>query len=394
MARDLKVLIIGGGIGGLSAAIAIRFAGHSVTILEAEEEITEVGAGLQFSANATRILIKWGVDKLIVKDVHHLETNGAPFWDIHRHDLIKALHSMALELGAEVRVQSRVSDLDFGTGSVVLQNGEVLQGDLVIGADGLNSTCRKKLIPDDEEPEFTGDMAFRVLLNLEDLPPNDPDFLEITTRPQCTYWLGPSHHAIVYILRGGTQINLVAVVPDDLPRGVVRAPCDTGGVLKLFEGFDPLLLEIISQVPQTFKWKLRIRPELKKWSHDSGKFTLLGDAAHPTLPYLSQGAGITLEDAAVLGQLLTEPIPLAKVLAKYESIRRPRTTSVVKASSQQQYWYNLPDRPEQRERDRIMSAEIPQEEDPFLWKDPVFAPWLFGYDAHEEARKVVGKYPL
>lgn len=191
---------------------------------------------------------RWQDGKIIAAvdlSTHHLETYGAPFWDIHRHDLIKALHTRALELGAEVRVKSQVVDIDFEGGSVTLQTGEVLQGNLIIGADGLNSTCRKRLIPDDEEPQFTGDMAFRVLLNLDDLPADDPDFLEMTRKPQCTYWLGPSHHAIVYILRGGTQINLVAVAPDDLPPGVVRAPCDVEDVLRLFKGFDPLCVYLI-----------------------------------------------------------------------------------------------------------------------------------------------------
>ncbi|KAF8850823.1 hypothetical protein BDZ45DRAFT_731307 [Acephala macrosclerotiorum] len=243
MAKTLRVLIVGSDIGGLSTAIAIRLAGREVAVLEAEDEITEVGAG------------------------------------------------------------------------------EVSQGGLIIGANGLNSICREKLVLDDEEPRFTGNITFRVLLNLEGLLPDDPDFLEMTTKPQCTYWLGPSHHAIVYSLRGGTQINLVAVAPDDMPPGVIRAPC-----------------------------------------------------AYSTLPYLSQGAGITLEGAAVLGQLLTESIALSEILAKYEAIRRPRTTGVVKASSQQQHWYNLHNGEEQRERDRTMGAKVPQEGDPFLWKDPAFAP--------------------
>ncbi|RDW63772.1 hypothetical protein BP6252_11317 [Coleophoma cylindrospora] len=414
MSQKLKVVIVGGGIGGLSAAIAIQIAGHNVTVLEAEEEINEVGAGLQFSANATRILMKWGIDQSIMKDVvepyncimkrwedgkiisklplhdYHRETYGAPFWDIHRHDLIKTLYQRALELGADIRVNSKVVDIEFESGTVTLHNGQVFQGDLVVGADGLNSTCRKKLVPT-ETPEYTGDMAFRVLLNLADLAPNDPDFIEMATNPQCTYWLGPNGHAIVYILKGGKQINLVAVAPDDLPAGVIRAPCSVADVFKHFKNWDPLLQKIISQVPVIYKWKLHKRPELDKWNHPCGRFTLLGDAVHPTLPYLSQGAGISLEDAAVLGQVLTEPISLSQALAKYEDLRRPRTTKIVKAATQQQYWYHLADGEAQKERDAIMGAEVSCIGDPFLWREPVFAPWLYGYDAYEEAHKVAGK---
>lgn len=115
--------------------------------------------------------------------------------------------------------------------------------------------------------------------------------------------------------------------------------------------------------------------------------THLSDAVHPTLPYLSQGAGISLEDAAVLGQLLTEPITLSEALSKYEDLRRPRTTKIVKAATQQRYWYHLPDGEAQRERDAMMSAEISCLDDPFLWREPVFAPWLYGYDAYKEAEK-------
>lgn len=218
---------------------------------------------MQFSANATRILRKWGVDKAILSDVvepyncimrrwqdgrelarlplhaYHREKYGSPFWDIHRHDLIMALYTRAVELGADIRVNTRVTDIEFEAGRVTTQKGDVVEGDLVIGADGLNSICRSKLVPTDSA-EFSGDMAFRVLLNVADLPAGDPDFKALISEPQVTYWLGPSGHAIVYVLKGGKQINLVAIAPDDLPEGVIRAPCDKADVMKLFRNWDPL----------------------------------------------------------------------------------------------------------------------------------------------------------
>jgi salicylate hydroxylase len=169
----------------------------------------------------------------------HQETYGAPFWDIHRHDLIVALFERAKELGTDIQVNSKVTDIDFETATVTLKGGKTYSGDLVVAADGLNSTCRRKFVPTDE-PEYTGDIAFRVLLNVSDLPADDPDFLEIASSPQCTYWLGPDGHAIVYVLKGGKQINLVAIAPDDLPPGVIRAPCDVEEVLKKFENWTPM----------------------------------------------------------------------------------------------------------------------------------------------------------
>ena len=224
---------------------------------------SQIGAGLQFSANATRILKKWGVDKAIEHDVvepyncvmrrwqngeqlanlplhaDHRTKYGSPFWDIHRHDLIMALYNRAEELGANIRTNAKVTDIDFEAAELTLQGGQVYQGDLIVAADGLNSVCRKKFVPT-EAPEFTGDMAFRILLNFADLPKDDPDFQALVEKPQVTYWLGPNGHAIVYVLKAGKQINLVAIAPDDLPQGIIRMPCHKTDVMAFFQNWDPL----------------------------------------------------------------------------------------------------------------------------------------------------------
>jgi salicylate hydroxylase len=321
---------------------------------------------------------------------YHKKLYGAPFWDIHRHDLIVALHQRALELGADIRVDSKVVDIDFELASLTLKNGQTLSGDLIVGADGLNSITRKKLVPTDA-PELTGDIAFRVLLDVAELDPDDEDLQQLAQNPQVIYWLGPSGHAIVYILKGGRQINLVAIAPDDLPDGIVRAPLSKEETLKKFDGWDPLLRKILASYKSKdiWRWKLHMRPELSKWNHESGKFTLLGDAVHPSLPYLSQGAGMALEDAAVLGDVLSENIPLTAALAKYEALRRPRSTKVVRAAKGQQRWYHLADGEEQQHRDAMIGAEQSCEGDPFLWREPVFSPWLYGYDAYKESREGV-----
>lgn len=150
-----------------------------------------------------------------------------------------ALFNRALALGADIKTNAKVVDIDFDAAKITLQNGEVFQGDLVVAADGLNSTCRKKFVPT-EAPEFTGDMAFRILLNFADLPEGDPDFKALVDQPQVTYWLGPNGHAIVYVLKGGKQINLVAIAPDDLPQGIIRMPCHKTDVMAFFKDWDPL----------------------------------------------------------------------------------------------------------------------------------------------------------
>lgn len=180
---------------------------------------------------------------------YHRKAYGSPFWDIHRHDLIMALYERAAEQGAQIQTNAKVVDVDFDAGTVRLKNGDPYTADLVVGADGLNSLCRQRFVPT-EQPEFTGDMAFRVLLNVDDLPADDAEFRELANNPQCTYWLGPNGHAIVYILKGGRQINLVAVALDDLPAGVIRAPCQVEDVLKIFRDWDPLYVRaILKQIP-------------------------------------------------------------------------------------------------------------------------------------------------
>ncbi|KAL2208517.1 putative salicylate hydroxylase [Sarocladium strictum] len=416
--RVLDVIIVGGGIGGLSAAIAVSLGGHTVTVLEMAEKIEEVGAGLQFSANATCILQRWGIDKDILNDVveprscvmrrydtgaklaevelgaFHRKTYGAPFWDIHRHDLIHALHARALQLGVQVRTNSKVVDIDFETPSVILEDGSILKGDLVVGADGLNAVTRKKMVPTDA-PQYTGDIAFRILLDREDFSgEEDASVRKFADDPQVTYWLGPNRHAIVYILKGGRQINVVAIAPDDLPEGVVRAPLSKADTLAIFDGWDPTLRKLISSYSKTevWRWKLHTRDELKAWNHTSERFTLLGDAVHPTLPYLSQGAAMAVEDAAVLGLVLdsktSDDSSLGEALRRYESLRRPRSTKIVRAATSQQHWYHLTDGDEQERRDQLMGAEESVEGDPFLWRAPSFAPFLYGYDAFEEVKKV------
>ena len=324
---------------------------------------------------------------------YHRNLYGSHFWDIHRHDLIMALLQRAVELGVEIRVNSKVIDVDFDSATVTLESGGTVSGDLIIGCDGLNAITRKKIAPMDEQPEYTGDIAFRVLINIgEDTV--DEDFMRLSRNPQVTYWLGPSGHAIVYILKGGRQINLVAIAPDDLPKGVIRAPLSKEETLKKFDGWDPILRKLLSGSDDevVWRWKLHKRPELDQWIHPSGRFALLGDAVHPSLPYLSQGAAMALEDASVLGHILadidTEKNALSEALANYVALRQPRTTKIVRAATGQQYWYHLHDGEEQMRRDSMMGADVSCEGDPFLWREPVFSPWLYGYDTRKEVEAI------
>jgi salicylate hydroxylase len=151
----------------------------------------------------------------------------------------------------------------------------------------------------------------------------------------------------------------------------------------LFKDWDPRIGKLLSHCETVQKWKLCIRHELPEWSHPSGTFTLLGDAVHATLPYLASGAGISLEDGAVLGECLSRinsKSDLKTALAVYEACRRPRTSRIVQRGNVQQHLYHLHDGPEQRERDRLMRLTPTLPGDPLVWRDPELQPWLLGYN--------------
>jgi salicylate hydroxylase len=217
-----QVIVIGAGLGGLGAAIAILLEGHNVHILEVTSEIREVGAGIQCLPNATRVLISWGLEetlsraatsprlcnmigwkgqKLSEMNFHEYEAEcGTPFWDFHRSNLHKALLDRAIELGAKLSTDKRVVDIEYESNGPVTQSiavcaeGERYKADLIVGADGINSKCREILLGHEDPPLLTGDLAYRLLLDTEEMM-KDPDLRSFVEDPQVNYWIGPDAHA-------------------------------------------------------------------------------------------------------------------------------------------------------------------------------------------------------
>ncbi|KAH8144869.1 uncharacterized protein LAJ45_11139 [Morchella importuna] len=408
---SLNIIIVGAGLGGLSAAITLCLAGHHVTVLERATTIGEIGAGIQILPNASRLLISWGLAPSLMQhatlpkqvnmiswkgehiasmDFHEAAKRyGSPFWDFHRAGLHKCLLERAVELGARVVCQARVMDVEIGgdKSTVVLEDGSKIYADLVVGADGVASRMREVLMGGVDPPMRTGDLAYRVLLSTEEMK-KDPELKGFVEDPQVNYWLGPDCHAVNYVLKGGKQFNMVLLVPDDIPDGgATTVEGNVEEMRALYKDWDPRIPKLLSLCTQVHKWKLLIRHPPEHWYHPSGTFVLLGDSAHATLPYLASGAGMALEDAAVLGECLgriRSREDVLTALAVYEVCRKERTARVVERGNVQQELYHLHDGEEQRERDRKMRMFPTEAGEALAWRDPEMGPWLLGWQCERE----------
>lgn len=428
--------------------------GHNVHILEVVSEIGEIGAGIQCLPNATRVLISWGLEDALSKfattprlcnmigwkgkkisdmDFHEYEAQtGTPFWDFHRANLHMALLNRAVELGARLTTNSRVVDIECESSGdstraiAVCADGRRHMADLVVGADGINSKCREILLGHKDPPLLTGDLAYRLLLDTEQMM-KDPELRNFVEDPQVNYWIGPNAHAgklnlkmsnhlvlqaaVNYVLRGGKLFNMVLLVPDDMPAGANTLAGNVEEMRALYKDWDPRIPKLLALCKDVFKWRLMIRPGLDPtWSHPSAAFTILGDAAHATLPYLASGAGMSLEDGHVLGLCLgaiknKSTSEKQKALDIYERCRRERTEKVVSRGNRQQYLYHVHDGEEQQERDRLLSefaefngkgkiereqyeaAGLSVETDPLAWRWGGVGSWLLTYVCEDDVER-------
>lgn len=410
----MKVIIVGAGLGGLSAAIGILKSGHEVTVIEAAHEIAEVGAGIQILPNAARILTSYGIGDELAKvaskprfcymngwkgnritslDFHTQARNmGGPFWDFHRADLHRIMFKKCCDLGGKVVVNCRIESVDYNlkdrTATVISSENQKYTADLVVGADGIHSKLRDGFVGYPDPPSKTGDLAYRILIKSEDVL-QDADLKDFILNPQVNYWIGPKCHCVNYVVKNGELFNFVLLCPDTIPDGRDICPATIGEIKEVFSGWDYRVLKLLDLADENsiYKWRLCYRAGIDKWYNENGMFCLLGDAVHATLPYLASGAGMCIEDGAVLGKLL-EYFPnksdLKKVLQLYEKCRKARTERIVARGNLQQYLYHLEDGDEQRERDRILSLPDAPAGEALVWRDKEMAPWLLKYDVPQD----------
>ncbi len=323
---------------------------------------------------------------------------GAPFVDLHRVDVQKMLYQRAIELGVCVRLGARVVKVSPESCQVSLESSENLTADLIVGADGLWSRCREALLGKRDRPLPTGDLAYRIVLTLEQI--SDPELREWISKPSVHFWIGPSAHAVGYSLRAGTMYNIVLLCPDDLPEDVSRQAGSVDEMRKLFVDWDPILTRFLDHVDSVDKWKLMHRSELDSWTNDKKDFVLIGDACHPMLPYLAQGANSSLEDGAVLGRLLRgvgSKAHLAQAIGLYEELRKVRSEAIVRETFHQREAFHMQDGPEQAERDELFVSQLGKQasrKSPSRWTCPEVQPWLYGYDAYKEADAALKAQPF
>jgi salicylate hydroxylase len=385
-----KVLIAGAGLGGLTAASSLLRAGYDVEVYEQAKTLKEAGAGIQLPANAMRIMRDLGLEDALLRvgvrpkgyqfrlfdsgevlhefplaDRHETQ-HGAPFVQLHRADLqrvlfesVRAQKADAIHLGKKATGFSETPD----SVTLYFADGTNATGDVLVGADGVKSAISKQIIGG-FKTEYTGITAWRLLVPKASIPK------ELQLEEYTSIFIGKGIHAIMYYVRGGELLNFCGEVP------VAEASEETwtrkapwSELHADFEGWHPSVRAIIDVAPRSevYRWSLFSRTPVRNWS--TQRATLLGDAAHPALPFLAQGAGMAMEDAIILTRSLQSTEDTALALQRYQRTRNPRTTHATERTEANRATFTLTTEAE------IRKAYVRHDEG----KDR--SAWLYSYDA-------------
>lgn len=370
MKRSIRVGIVGGGIGGIALAGALQQRGIEVKVFERAAALGTVGAGIQMTPNAVKVMRAFGLaDKFhrigflphaivgrnwkTAREAFRTPLKGvcpglydADFYHVHRADLYDTLASNVGD-GAVGLGRSCVAVRNEGDTAVAgFADGSEFEADLIVGADGVRSVVRSQIF-NEATPQYTGNMCWRAVVPVDKFP-------LAHVSPDSSVWLGPNGHIVTYYVKGGAGVNIVAIKESkDWVEESWTSPSSPDELVKAYEGWHPNVIKLLEQTRRTdsvFKWGLFDRDPMQTWTR--GRITLLGDAAHPMLPFLSQGAAMSIEDAYVLASALAHRGPdVATALREYEAERLPRTSRVQLESRERGRTYHLPTPWSQFQRD-------------------------------------------
>ncbi len=342
----MNIIIVGAGIGGLVSALCLHKKGYKVEIYEQVGILSELGAGVQLSPNATRVLsyldlfedlepyifepnsfqfLNYSSGKVITeRKLGETIKNdfNSPNYDIHRADLQRVLLNKIEAKNIDIHTNMKVTSVGNNKNSAFIEvDQKKIEADLIIGADGIHSKVSDSLFGK-KEIIFTGNVAWRMLIPVDLLPQN-------LIFPDTTIWLGPNKHFVTYYVNGGKNLNCVCLVEQN---GWLNESWSEKGDIEelkmIYKGWNRTIRTLLEYVdPNTlYRWALHDRPPMKEWS--KGRILVLGDAAHPMLPFLAQGAAMAIEDGAVLANCIDNFDDIEEALNQFEKIRKPRTSYV------------------------------------------------------------------
>ena len=383
----LKVAVVGGGIGGLVLALALRERGISIEVYEQADGLREIGAAVALSANGTRelrrlglgeqvesvsvvpsalVIRRWDSGEVIAdhpmgRDGIYEATFGAPYYGVHRVALLQALADRLADEG--VNLGRRCVGVDERDSGAELQfaDGSSATADLVVGADGVHSVMRRHVVGE-VRGRFSGTVGYRGLVPVEAMPSlPDPTPLQ--------FWAGPRRHLLHYAIDGGRTVNFLAVVrTPEWTADTWMEECEVSDAVDAYAGWHPAVTEMLGATDVGARWALFDLAPLERWH--TKRVVLMGDAAHAMVPHQGQGANQTIEDAIALADCLAADDDLASALRHYEESRRKRTARVQRWSRRTADLMHLPDGPEIAPRDDLFRE---------LYTELA---WIHAHDAH------------